>query len=183
MKNCLVIYLEGEPATGKSTIFKHIRRLAFEGATEFRHGLLRGIENGAMKMLGVFDGSTFEGTDRLSMAVINDAIPYVQTLHNAPTRSVVFVEGARLANVRFMKETGARLFILKCHHDMLAIRHIERGDNQTERFLRSRHTAVTNLAAKYPHVVLDNTEGRSETFAVGLVKLAKQWLVDEMGRN
>lgn len=175
MKNCLVIYLEGEPATGKSTIFKHIRRQLFGNATEFRSGLLRGIKQGQFYMLGVFDGSTFEGTDRLSMAVINDAIPFIKGLQDAPERSVVFVEGARLANAHFMTETGARLFLLHCIPEVLTMRHAERGDEQTERFLKSRHTAVCNLSKKYPAQWVDNSAGRSPQIADALVKMANQF--------
>lgn len=75
-----VIYIAGVPASGKSTLFRLIRKHLFDGAKEFRIGKCRGIESkcGKFKMLGVFDGSKFEGTDKLSMTVINDAISYLK---------------------------------------------------------------------------------------------------------
>lgn len=58
-----VIFVAGVPASGKTTIFRKLREALFDGATEFMYGKVRGIERGAYQMLGVFDGSTFEGTD------------------------------------------------------------------------------------------------------------------------
>lgn len=100
-----VIYIAGVPASGKSTLFRLIRKHLFDGAKEFRIGKCRGIESkcGKFKMLGVFDGSKFEGTDKLSMTVINDAISYLKGING---KSVVFVEGDRLFNYRFLHETG-----------------------------------------------------------------------------
>ena len=143
-----VIYLAGVPACGKTTMFKRIRMELFEGvAKEFKHGLCRGIEsnNGAFSMLGVFDGSTFEGTDRLSMAVINDAMDYVSKLRDDTAKHVVFVEGDRLFNHRFVSGTGAELIIMDANEEVLNARHRMRGNTQNERFLRSRRSKVENF--------------------------------------
>lgn len=75
-----VIFVAGVPACGKTTLFKKIRESLFMDSKEFKQGKVRGIENGQYKMLGVFDGSTFEGTDKLSMTVISDAINYIKQL-------------------------------------------------------------------------------------------------------
>lgn len=68
-----VIYIAGVPASGKSTMFKRVRELLFGDATEFKEGKVRGLQStdGHYIMLGVFDGTTFEGTDKLSMTVID----------------------------------------------------------------------------------------------------------------
>lgn len=176
MNNCLVIYLEGVPATGKSTVFRHIREKAFQGCEAFKSGLLRGIKKGAMQMFGVFDGSTFEGTDRLSMTVINDTIPYIKNLQQSSERSVVFIEGARLANTRFLNEAKALLFLLYADNSTLEARHFERGDKQTERFLKSRETQVSNLAKNYKARWIDNSSGCSEQIANSLIEFANKWI-------
>lgn len=142
------IYIAGVPASGKSTLFKLIRERLFEGAKEFRSGKCKGIESkcGKYKMLGVFDGSTFEGTDKLSMTVIGDAIDYIKGIHE---KAVVFVEGDRLFNYRFLHETGAMLLLVDANERVLKARHVERGDSQTDTFLKSRRSKVENFIAKY----------------------------------
>ena len=77
-----VIYIAGVPASGKSSLLRQVRQALFEGAAEFREGKVRGIvsPDGSYRMLGVFDGSTFEGTDKLSMTVIGDAIDHIRRL-------------------------------------------------------------------------------------------------------
>lgn len=145
-----LIYLAGVPASGKSTLFRRLRAEFFGNAVEFKHGLLRGIEtetNGKkLYMLGVFDGSTFEGTDRLSMAVINDALDWFEKIDPSAT---VFVEGDRLFNARFLQTTSARLMIIDASPAVLAQRHKKRGDSQTETFLRSRRTKVNNILNRF----------------------------------
>lgn len=145
------IFIAGVPASGKSTLFKRIREELFNDSSAFKHGSCRGIESkdGRYKMLGVFDGSMFEGTDRLSMTVIGDSIEYIKTLQNDETRYVVFVEGDRLFNYRFLSETRAKLFLIDANEKVLKYRHNKRGDSQTEKFIRSRRTKVENFVSKY----------------------------------
>lgn len=157
-----LLYLAGVPASGKSTLFKRLRADLFADAEEFRHGLLRGIKSkdGRLYMLGVFDGSTFEGTDRLSMAVINDTLEWFNGLDS---NSTVFVEGDRLFNKRFLVETQANVMIIDAHPTVLAARHANRGDNQTETFLRSRRTKVDNIVKMFKlPVYTNNTSSDSE---------------------
>lgn len=146
-----VIYIAGVPASGKSSLIKLVRDNLFADFKEFKHGLCRGIESadGKYKMLGVFDGSTFEGTDKLSMAVINDAIRYIKGLQQGKAKTVVFVEGDRLFNHRFLSETHALLLIIDADEMVLKSRHEGRGDRQTETFLRSRRSKIENFIKKY----------------------------------
>lgn len=171
------IYLAGVPASGKSTLFKMIRKQLFEGAQEFKEGKCRGIENGAYKMLGVFDGSTFEGTDKLSMTVIGDAIDYVKKLQEDKDRHVVFVEGDRLFNYRFLSETRARLLLIDASEQVLKARHIERGDTQTDTFLRSRRSKVENFVAKYNVQRIWNNDKRDQqNIFEYIIKTAKDYV-------
>lgn len=177
--NTKVIFIAGVPASGKTTLFKRIREALFANPTEFKHGKARGVqsENGHYKMLGVFDGSTFEGTDRLSMTVIGDAIDYIKSLEQLPTRSVVFVEGDRLFNFRFLQETRASLILLDATPEVLAQRHKERGDNQTETFLQSRRTKVENFATKYRiGRAYNNTPEDAERIFNYIIKLATDYV-------
>ena len=80
--NVKTILLAGVPASGKSTIFREVRDKLFDIQIPFKYKKLRGIrnENGRIQMLGVFDNSKHEGTDKLSMTVIADALEYIKSL-------------------------------------------------------------------------------------------------------
>lgn len=171
-----VIYIAGVPASGKSTLFKLIRKSLFDGSKEFKHGKCKGIESccGKYKMIGVFDGSTFEGTDKLSMTVIGDAIDYIKGLDE---KSVVFVEGDRLFKYRFLSETRATLLLIDANERVLKQRHIERGDNQTETFLKSRRSKVENFIAKYKaQRIWNNTTQDQERILNYILKTAREYV-------
>lgn len=173
-----VIYIAGVPASGKTTLFKRIRERFFTCSSEFKSGKARGIQSdcGRFKMLGVFDGSTFEGTDRLSMTVIGDAIAYIKGLDEGG-RCVVFVEGDRLFNFRFLQETKASVILIDASPDVLERRHRERGDNQTPTFLQSRRTKVENFARKYGlRRAYNNTPEDGERLLNFIIKTAEQWV-------
>lgn len=171
-----VIYIAGVPASGKSTLFRLIRKCLFDEARDFHNGKCRGIESkcGKFKMLGVFDGSMFEGTDKLSMTVIDDAISYIKGING---KSVVFVEGDRLFNYRFLHETGAMLLLIDANEKVLKARHIERGDSQTDTFLKSRRSKVENFIAKYGvQRIWNNTLQDQERILNFIIKTAKGYV-------
>ena len=174
-----VIYIAGVPASGKSSLMTLVRDNLFADFKEFKHGLCRGIESadGKYKMLGVFDGSTFEGTDKLSMTVINDAIRYIKGLQQDKAKIVVFVEGDRLFNVRFLKETHALLLVIDADEQVLRMRHRERGDQQTGEFLKSRRSKLENFIRKYKiGRNWNNTLQDQEQILTYILKTAKDYV-------
>lgn len=180
MRNAKVIYLGGVPASGKSSVFRVIRDAIFTGARPFACGLCRGIAVGQFRMLGVFDGSTFEGTDKLSMAVIGDALSYLRKLDALPGRTVCFMEGDRLFCKRFIEETGASVHIVDAHPDVLAVRLANRaagGEPQSEQSLKARRTKVENLAAALGVEKWWNDSPADQTRIVrDLLAEAQEWL-------
>lgn len=176
-----VLFVAGVPASGKTTLFKRIREALFVDSTEFKNGKVRGIESADRKyqMLGVFDGSTFEGTDRLSMTVIDDAIKHIQQLGTEPIPRVVFVEGDRLFNYRFLSETCANVIVIDAFDEVLAKRHEQRGDNQSETFLKSRRTKIENMMMKYNiPKTWNNTIDDSTRLLQYVISLSKQWIIE-----
>ncbi len=128
-------------------------------------------------MLGVFDETTFEGTDKLSMTVIDDAIEFVKQQMDSEQKSVVFVEGDRLFNIRFLKETKALLLLIDANERILKARHIERGDNQTETFLKSRRSKVENFISKYKaQRIWNNTLQDQERILNFIIKTANEYV-------
>jgi dephospho-CoA kinase len=174
--NAKVIYLAGVPASGKTTIFKRIRSKYFTNCKDIKYGLVRGIATNDDKyiMLGVFDGTDFEGTDKLSMSVINDAVKFC---NQQQKRCVIFIEGDRLFNIRFLQETNATLYIIDASQEVLKARHAKRSDNQNERFLRSRRTKVENFIQKY-HVqrYMNNNDADSAFIYKHITNNAEKWL-------
>lgn len=173
--NAKVIFVAGVPASGKTTLFKELREKYFADSSEFKEGKARGITSadGKYHMLGVFDGSLFEGTDKLSMTVIDDAIKFCNSRQQ---RCVIFVEGDRLFNYRFLSETGARLILIDADEEILRLRHIVRGDNQTERFLRSRRTKIENFALKYNvQRFMNNTIHDNKRLFEAVCNMAEEW--------
>jgi dephospho-CoA kinase len=155
-----IVAIGGEPATGKTSLVRDlIFRLGGEGKLEkFKFGLLRGhfhrTEN--LMLLGIYDESTFAGTDRLSMAVINDAIKYLDEIRTRAEfkDAALLFEGDRLFNKRFLdkcKECApTAVMVLRVSEETKKQRHIDRGDTQSEVWLRSRKTKIENLLAQYP---------------------------------
>lgn len=174
-----VIYIAGVPASGKSSLMKLVRENLFTDSTEFKHGLCRGIESrdGKYSMLGVFDGSMFEGTDKLGMTVINDALQYIRELQEKDGKAVVFVEGDRLFNIRFLSKTDALLLVLDANGAILKRRHIERGDSQTESFLKSRRSKVENFISRYKvRRIWNNTPKDQERILSYILKTARDYV-------
>lgn len=174
-----VIYIAGVPASGKSSLMKLVRDNLFADCKEFKHGLCRGIEScdGKYKMLGVFDGSLFEGTDKLSMTAINDALSYIQGLQDDAEKTVVFGEGDRLFNIRFLNKTHALLLVVDANEAVLKWRHMERGDNQTETFLKNRRSKVENFIARYKvRRIWNNTPKDQERILSYILKTAREYV-------
>lgn len=142
------IYLAGVPATGKSTIMRSVRSYLMPNAVPFSFGTLRGMRQGCIWAYGVFDGSIFEGTDRLSMSVISDAVRHAEGLKAAASRNVILVEGDRLFCERFLASSNAEVIIIDAPNEVLTHRHNLRGDSQTATFLKRCRTKVENFCEK-----------------------------------
>ena len=145
---CLAI--GGEPATGKTTLMKTIYAEFFEPVS-MRFGLVSGHyeKKNNLALMGIYSGWTqtdqkFEGTDRLSMAVNKDFLTYMERKQ----RNILF-EGDRLFSLNNLRAINnlyhLRVIILKQDENTLEQRHKNRGDTQSEKFLKGRKTKVGNI--------------------------------------
>lgn len=90
---------------------------------------------------------------------------------------MVFVEGDRLFNIRFLRETKALLLLIDADERVLKKRHAKRGDNQTETFLKSRRSKVENFVKKYNvQRVWNNTQEEHERILSFILKTAKEYV-------
>jgi len=157
-----IVGLCGVPGTGKTTIMRELMggytyNILKYGTLEY---MIPGYNsNNKPFILGKYTGDMFDGTDKLSMAVINDAEGWLAEVNkNNPTCNVLF-EGDRLWCPRFVNfivnELRAEfLFIyVLINTPTLVRRHTERaavGHRQDTKFIVSRHTKYTNLMNTFP---------------------------------
>lgn len=116
---------------------------------EERVGLYTYRHNGDLCLLGKYDGSMYEGSDRLSMGIMRDNAAF---LKSARWRAVV-AEGDRFTNASFIRDF--KPFVIK-----IADSGIEglrrRRSTQSERHLKAIRTRVGRIKAD--HVVRDSAE-------------------------
>jgi hypothetical protein len=145
-----IIAMGGEPATGKTTLMFELIKMADDWKVVKPEKLLDAMWSEKLRtyILGKYekDGNTFQGTDRLSMAVQPDAVKF---LKSAKDVNVIF-EGDRLFNSKFIDSIGDvtedyKVLILKAKDSILDQRHIDRKDDQDDKFKNSRKTKISNI--------------------------------------
>lgn len=131
--NLLII---GQCGVGKTWVMKQL--LADYKLLPGKIGKFKFHYNDDIVLIGVYDGSTFEGSDRLSMSLNTDLDNFLLWSKN---KSVI-CEGDRFTNSTFIKKSNPIIF--KIEGDGEAGRKI-RGSKQTERHLKSIATRVSNI--------------------------------------
>jgi hypothetical protein len=154
-----VIAMGGEPATGKTTLMFRLISMADDWQTVKPEKLLDAMYSKKLNLyiLGKYvdDGNVFQGTDRLSMAVQPDATAFFSNLayeSNADGHSVnVIFEGDRLFNGKMLDRLSElfpndfKILILTVKDSTLDQRHIDRKDDQDDKFKNSRKTKISNI--------------------------------------
>ena len=103
--------------------------------------------NNSINIIGKYDGSTFQGSDRLSMSVMSSVDKYLATV-----KGVNIFEGDRFTNGKFIAK--AKPYIIKILGNGKQGRE-NRGSQQTERQIKSISTRVNNIEA---NAEVDNSE-------------------------
>lgn len=155
-----IIAIGGEPAAGKTTLMRKILK-QYPTLKPFKFGLVRGqyCEERNLYFIGVYDDSTFSGTDKLSMAVQPVFLKFIDYIKEG---TIVF-EGDRLFNSSLFEKVKCQLYVLQADPETLKARHIERKDDQPEKFLRARKTKTENIIANHNVIILkNNTQDESE---------------------
>jgi hypothetical protein len=133
------ILLIGNCGSGKTWVMKQLLETGVSKPTKL--GLLWFEESGGAIILGKYDGSLYEGSDRLSMAVSTDFGLLAQ--YNFTNKQIV-AEGDRFTNRKFIELFNP--YIIKITDSGERGREA-RGSNQTERHLKSIATRVENIKA------------------------------------
>ena len=154
-----VIAMGGEPATGKTTLMFKLISMADDWQIVKPEKLLDAMYSKKLNLyiLGKYvnDGNVFQGTDRLSMAVQPDAEKFFSVLEyesNANDHSVnVIFEGDRLFNGKLLDKLSEwfpnsfKVLVLTASHDTKEQRHVDRKDDQDDKFKNSRATKISNI--------------------------------------
>jgi broad-specificity NMP kinase len=149
-----VIAMGGEPATGKTTFMFKLISMADDWEVVKPQKLLDAMYSKKLNLyiLGKYanDGNVFQGTDRLSMAVQPDAEKFFSDLWENGNVNVIF-EGDRLFNAKLLDKlahtfpTTFKILILRVKDSTLDQRHIDRKDDQDDKFKNSRKTKISNI--------------------------------------
>jgi len=149
-----VIAMGGEPATGKTTLMFKLISMTDDWQTVKPEKLLDAMYSKKLNLyiLGKYvnDGNVFQGTDRLSMAVQPDAEKFFSDLWENGDVNVIF-EGDRLFNAKLLDKlahtfpTTFKILILRVKDSTLDQRHIDRKDDQDDKFKNSRKTKISNI--------------------------------------
>ena len=140
------ILLVGACGTGKTWVMKNlIKEKKAEKLCKI--GMVYYHSSGPVNIIGKYDNSVFEGSDRLSMAVVKDVPKFLSyNIHR-----VNIFEGDRFTNQSFL--AYADPVVIKILGDGSAGRK-KRGTDQSERHIKSISTRVANF--KSDHVVEDS---------------------------
>lgn len=151
MKTFLLV---GNCGSGKTWVMKKLIE-SFNLTTNAKAGLIRFKTDGKKCVLGKYDGTTFEGSDKLSMAVAKD-FELLRKIAEKK-RLVIIAEGDRFMNQRFIKTFNP--YIIKILDNGISGRE-KRGSKQSERQLKSISTRVANI--KENETVKDSNEALSK---------------------
>jgi hypothetical protein len=149
-----IIAMGGEPASGKTTLMFRLISMADDWEIVKPKKLLDAMYSKKLNLyiLGKYanDGNVFQGTDRLSMAVQPDAENFFADLWENGNVNVIF-EGDRLFNAKLLDKlaetfpTTFKILILRVKDSTLDQRHIDRKDDQDDKFKNSRKTKISNI--------------------------------------
>lgn len=156
------ILLAGIPGTGKTTIAKALIE-SLGGFSKFSNEepvqLVNCLKSEDLVIIGKYDDSeeVFQGTDRLSMAVSPNFQKYIEEF--SPER--LFIEGDRLVGnktIDFLLEVGynTNVLVVEVPDDVRLARYRERGSDQSEKFIQSKITKVSNISSRLDLIMEDS---------------------------
>ena len=137
----LRILIVGVPGTGKTWVMKELIKL-YGCITLQKLKKFWWHTNKDVYVVGKYDGSMFEGSDRLSMSIMTDLDSFLAHTQN----KITIFEGDRFMNSTFIGK--AEPIIIKVLGDGKEGRD-KRGSEQTETHLKRMTTRVNNVTANY----------------------------------
>ena len=150
-----VLAIGGPPASGKTTLVKHIFNLANDWTTLVQPiKLLGGYYSRKLNtwIFGVYEDSvgTFQGTDKLSKAVPTQLVKFIRENSDRPLN--ILFEGANVVTRKTLGEiidcdVNFALLRLMVAKTLKERRHQARRDNQRDQFKMAKETQIENVAS------------------------------------
>lgn len=150
-----VIAIGGEPGTGKTKLVKDI--MNDFTLTPFSYGYVKGLYDEYKKVyfIGVFDGSIFDGTDRLSRKAITDFTKFLDYADG-----IVVFEGDTLFNNKLLLMNYPFIkLVLTASNEVRGIRLQLKGNNQPQGYINKKITKLNNIIKGHPDIVILNNDG------------------------
>ena len=141
IKNDVRLLIVGKTGVGKTWLMNSLLK-HYRANLRLKMGLVYFHSNGSVHILGKYDGSTFEGSDKLSMGVMADIDKFLR----ASEGKSIIAEGDRFTNSRYI--AAAKPLIIKILGDGAEGR-LKRGSNQTQRHIKAISTRVDNICANF----------------------------------
>lgn len=157
-----IIGLIGEPAAGKSTVFRNFIKGLGEGSVK-KEGLVGYTEYPEDKVFvaGIYDEQVFSGTDRLSKGCGPKYREWLLEKVNDPAYSdwKFYFEGERFSNSKFFDffqtlEVPVTVYYLVCDEETLNERNANRS-NQNPSWRKGMATRMRNLRENYPVEIVE----------------------------
>ena len=139
----ITILITGNCGSGKTWVVKELIK-EFNLTTKAKYEKIHFVIKNNLAILGVYNGETFEGSDKLSMAVAQDFEKFrqIQEKHNFN----VICEGDRFTNYKFIQIFNPIIIRITNNGEQ---GRIKRGSKQSEQHLKRIQTRVTNINAHY----------------------------------
>jgi hypothetical protein len=144
----MIILLIGMCGTGKTWVMEQLIQY-YVLSHRKKLGKIYYHTDNRIIAVGKYDGSMYQGSDKLSMSVMTDVDAFIQN----SKRKIIIAEGDRFTNGKFIAK--ANPIIIKITDDGLVGRMI-RGSKQSDRHLKSIQTRVNNIEPN--HEVINSTE-------------------------
>jgi hypothetical protein len=144
----MIILLIGMCGTGKTWVMEQLIQY-YVLSHRKKLGKIYYHTDNRIIVLGKYDGSMYQGTDKLSMSVMTDVDAFIQHTKD----KIIIAEGDRFTNGKFIDKTDP--LIIKITDDGVVGR-LKRNSTQSDRHLKSIKTRVNNIEAK--HEVINSIE-------------------------
>ena len=165
------VILIGVPGVGKTTVTRNMLTRLRGPVTDVRYKTIYGkyYQEDSLFVLGDYDSDhVFGGTDRFSMGIQRDAEVFWMAVHRSfPEETVIFGEGARVANRAFITMAQnyceINLIYLYASQEICAERRGARG-KQEHSWVKGMQTKVRKLCEMYQvYARLNETPSDLET--------------------
>ena len=178
----MIIMIGGEPCTGKTTLMQKV--IAEIGKTEIgfsKNGFnCIWFNKGKGLIVGHYPkGEMYGGTDKLKYGTISEFDKFI--LKQQKLYKHILIEGDRFFIgkhlewlVKTYKRNQVKVYVLEANQAELDKRHLDRGDNQNQKWLLGRKTLINNL--KENPALVDRLELRKVNSKVSLTKVKNEIL-------